>query len=158
MEFPPRLVNPGSAIKIFVHFSILITSQKYHLFLSIHQQNNEKLAQNFTCKDCGHTAKKPYPPMPDMSLKSAKGNWPKSHLDCFVLNVTQTSSEISAEWVLHVTCNCIKKHLSRRCESSKRRSGCKIPDRRLYLQIEIFHWKTKRERGSLRLWFNKEWT
>ena len=28
-------------------------------------QNNEKLANNYTCRDCGHTAKKPYPPMPD---------------------------------------------------------------------------------------------
>ena len=37
-------------------------------------QNNAKLAKNFTCKDCGHTFKKPFPELPkaDKSSKPSK--------------------------------------------------------------------------------------
>ena len=36
-------------------------------------ENNKKLAKKFTCKDCGHTYKKPFPPL-DVIPKEVKGS------------------------------------------------------------------------------------
>lgn len=68
-----------------VSFLNEMTEQSYNSYNEKVMAQNISVSKSFECPDCGHTSKKPFPPLPDLSkVKSKKENPLLDSLTCYV--------------------------------------------------------------------------